>query len=126
MPQVSFTLTQDWKFEDFLTYLLMVVASSDHDVDDEEVIAIRDTVEHLTDTTDEEFEVFLTHVQLFLQNQTIEEREEFIRAHKSVFIDSEEKRELALKGVEEVILADLNVDEGEMETFRYIKKLIQE
>lgn len=125
MVNVSITIDQEWSFEYFLTYILLHVASSDHHVDEKEMQQINIALQDLTHS-DVHFDEIYDDIHVFVEKQSPQEREAFIKKYKHQFITTENARELVIQGIEEVIMADLNIESDEMDTYRFIKRILRD
>ncbi len=121
---VTLTLELDWTYEHFLTYILFVVASADLSVDHDELIEIK-TILTTEGISEEEYSKIKDEVlsKLALQS-TLRQKETFIKSNKDYFLDCEEKKEQIVSSIEDVIAADLSVDENEFITYRTIKAIL--
>ena len=89
------TIELDWTYEHFLTYVLFVVAYADLSIDSEELDEIK-TIVKGSNTTEVEYYTIREAVlsQLELQN-TVSQKEAFIKANKSHFLDSQRKKNIS-------------------------------
>ncbi len=124
MATVSIKL--NWTFEHFLTYVLFVVAGADMNVDENELSEIKEIITNNNDTTIS-YEQLADDVKKILMLQPhIEEKEAFIKENKHLFLTNEDKKDFFIDCIENVIVADLHIDEGEFLTYRTIKKSLTE
>ena len=124
MASCSLTITKNWEFHHFLTYILLKVGYSDEELTQEEIQEIKSSVCNLLYIRSADD--IIQEVEPIFRLQSSEDQVQFIKDHKSIFLTDQEKIDTVLQSIEEVIIADLSVDDDEMAVYRTIKKLVTE
>lgn len=115
--------TSHWIFDHFCTYILLCLASSDHDLDDKELQTIRDFLNEQEIKNPNEL---IEELLVVIKYQMVEEREKFIQDNFKNFVHTTEDAQSLIDIIEELIISDFTIDPDEMNLYRMIKKNIRE
>lgn len=117
-------LIQDWSIEHALSYVFLSIANSDCDIDAEELLEIKNIIYQYTKSDDITNE-YLKIVLPTIQSHDFERKKEMISLLKESFFQSPEILTEVLENIEEIIIADMVVEDQEMELFHFIKRLFK-
>lgn len=116
---------ENWTREHFITYIFFCIAYSDSSIDENEMDIINkfvmlsvDCDELSSSLIDDVKKVIVSHNQL--------QKEQYIEQNISRFIVTEAGKEKLITGIEEIIIADYNVESDEMEFYRFLKRLLRD
>jgi hypothetical protein len=112
-----------WSFDHFCTYILLCLASSDHDLDEKELQTIRD---FLNEQEIKKPEVLIKELLVVIKYQTADERTIFIEKNIPTFVHNPEDAKSLMDVIEELIISDFTIDPDEMNLYRMIKKNVRE
>ena len=112
-----------WSIDHFCTYILLCLASSDHDLDENEVQTIKN---FLSQQDIKKPDTLIKELLIVIKYQTIEDRFQFIENKFSSFIQNSEDAEALVVVIEELIITDFTIAPNEMDLYRIIKKMIRE
>lgn len=118
---INQTETDRWSKIQFVTYLLLCVADADLHVDEAELEEIKNHLLNILDEGDCEA-TLMKEVLHEIRQHTDEEKKRFIEQHLSDYIHSPEEKEEIINAIEEIIVADLNVDVDELSFYRFLKR----
>ena len=118
------TVQLDWTYEHYLTYVLFIVAGVDSLISSEELDEIEKIIvsENTSSLSYQKIKEDVSSI-ISLQKTALEQKN-FIKTHKNVFLDSEDKKDHILSCIEDVIASDLSINPNELLTFREIKIII--
>lgn len=112
--------TTSWSFDHYCTYVMLCFASSDHELDEEELKSIQSFLSH-TKILDQNR--LIQELNTVIKYQTEEEHLEFIEDRFEHFVETEEDFTRLIESVEDLIVADFEVAPKEMELYRKLKKM---
>ena len=122
---IDTTLIGDWNKEHFITYICLCVAASDMEIDDSELDEIKNKVQEFLGE-DMMYDSLLEEVLNELKNHTVKDKEDVINMNKNRFFKSAKDREKIIDMVEDVIVADLNIEQSELKLYKMIKNALKE
>lgn len=111
-----------WNFDYYCTYVLLCLASSDHDLEQEELKTINT---FLNDQKIANPDSLINELLVVIKYQTIPDRINFIEINFPSFVDSKDKAHKLVDIIEELIMSDFTIAPDEMELYRVIKKKIR-
>lgn len=123
MSTISIDINREWELEHFLTFILLYVASSDLSIDEEEISEMEVAVKKYTPVQDF-LKVYNDAYDVF-KFLTTDERTALITKNKSTFVSDDESMAMILTCVEEVIMADLSVEDEEAHTYTALKRILR-
>ncbi len=115
--------TTSWSFDHYCTYVLLCFASSDHELNEEELKSIQSFLNH-TDIADHNR--LIQELNIVIKYQTEEEHLNFIEDRFNHFVETKEDCEKLVESVEELIVADFEIAPKEMELYKKLKKMYRE
>lgn len=113
----------NWTYEHFITYICLSIADSDYSIDPEELTQIKKTLSR-TISDEAKSSAIIKEVQSEIANHSDQQKTDYIEAQTPTFLPTPEAKAQAKQDMEEVIMADNNVDSTEMVMFRFIKKAL--
>ena len=123
MPTINLELNRDWEPEHFLTFILLYVASSDLSIDDEEISEMETAVKKHTSVNN--FSAVYDQVYLVFKFLNKDEQTLLISNNKQHYITDEDSLEMTLSCIEEVIMADLSVEDEEAHAYTALKRILR-
>lgn len=124
MKQNYSTMTQDWSYEHFIAYIFLSIASSDYSLDTEEVAIINEKINRTVQDI-EKTKSIVAEVLSIVEKQSDEEKTAYINENTSKYLPTVELRDQVRADMEDVIVADDNVDSTEMVMFRFVKQALR-
>lgn len=115
---------ENWTREHFITYIFFCMAYSDQSMDESELETIKSFVLSIVECNELSGSI-IEEVKTEIIHHSQEEKELYIEKNIEQFITSEEGKEKLIQGIEEIIIADLNVEADEMEFYRFLKRLFR-
>ena len=112
--------TKSWSFDHYCTYVLLCFASSDHELNEEE---LRTVQEFLNQSDLAGHLKLIQELNIVLKYQTEDEQLAFIEDKFSHYVENEEDFNTLVSCIEELIIADFQIAEKEMEFYKKIKKI---
>ncbi len=116
-------VTSAWTYEHFIAYICLSIADSDYSVDPEELTEIKAKINRTLNDETKASNV-LKEVISEIDSHSDEEKTNFIEQNTAKFLPSAELKAQAKQDMEDVIIADDNVDSTEMVMYRFIKKAL--
>lgn len=108
-----------WSKNHFVMFILLCIADSDNNIDEEELQEIADHA-HLSG----DFNAMYHELHLVVRMLPLEYKIDLIAQHKNQFQLSSVEIEDTLSTIEEIILADTSIDREEIATYSKIKKAL--
>ena len=118
-----FMNTSHWSFDHFCSYVLLCLASSDHDLDENELQTVKDFLDHQDIKNPE---ALIHELLVVIKYQTEEDRMSFIMSNFKKFVQHTEDSKSMMDAVEELIISDFTIAPDEMEIYRMMKKMTRE
>lgn len=121
---IAQNLIKNWKIEHALSYVFLSVANSDCDIDKDELLEIKNTL-YIYTKSDEITIQFLKEILPLIQEHDLDEKKEVISLLKSIFFKERILSNDVLDIIEEIIIADMVVEDHEMQLYHYIKRIFK-
>ncbi len=112
---------QNWTYEHFLAYIFLCLAEADNDLDQEELVEIKRLIVRVTGGDEEEYHKIIHDALKVVSSHDEQERRELFLVLKESFLMNEEQKEKLIEGMEDIIIADLNIEPKELDLYRFIK-----
>ena len=116
---------ENWTREHFITYIFFGVAYSDDSIDENELSTIKQFVLTIVEC-DELSSSIIEEVKNVIVNHTEAQKETYIKQNMEKYISTDDEKQKLIDGIEEIIIADYNVESDEMEFYRFLKRLFRE
>ncbi len=118
---IDTTLIKDWDKAHFIAYICLCVAASDNSIDDSELEETKDKVHDFLGE-DMNYDLLMDEVLIELKNHTLQDKKDVINIKRHKFFKSIEERAKVIDTVEDVIVADLNIEQSELEIYKIVKE----
>lgn len=115
--------TANWTYEHFIAYICLSIAGSDYSIDTEELSEINAKVNRTVNDNTKTEEI-VKAVASEIVKHSDKEKTDFIESNTPKYLPTPELKAQARQDMEDVIVADDNVDSTEMVMFRFIKKAL--
>lgn len=113
-------------FEKKILFIYISLAQSDSIIETDELKQIYQFTNDISGSNFSSKNVDVDSILNLVENSSLEEKQAFISNFLKPNPFNPDQTELFIQGMEEVIIADLDVKSDEMEMFRFIKHLITE
>lgn len=114
----------DWTYEHFIAYIYLSIAGSDYSIDQEELSQIGLKVNESIQNNAKSKEI-VKAVRADISGKSDREITAFIEENVGKFLPEKADRDKVIEGMEDIIVADDNVDSTEMVMFRFVKKALR-
>ena len=111
-----------WSFDHFCSYVLLCLASSDHDLDDKELQTVKDFLIHQDIKNPD---ALIKELLVVIKYQKVEDRITFIKTQFPTFVKTHEEAQTLVEVIEELIISDFTIAPDEMDLYRIIKQMIR-
>jgi uncharacterized tellurite resistance protein B-like protein len=115
---------QNWSKSHFCTYLFLCIAKSDDKVTASEIHAIKDLLKSLKLDEADRAQDIIVNVCEMLSSQNSDNRIDFIKNTYSSFFDRNDELNEIMDSIEELILADNNIEKSEIQMYIKIRKAL--
>lgn len=112
---------KNWTIEHALSYVFLSVANSDCDIDKDELIEIKNTL-YIYTKSDEVTIQFLKEILPLIKEHDLDKKKEIISLLKEFFFQGRDISNDVLEIIEEIIIADMVIENHEMQLYHYIKR----
>ncbi len=112
-----------WSFDHFCAYILLCLASSDHDLDESELQTINDFLKEqgIKNPT-----TLIDELLIVIKYQKVKDRIAFIETKFATYVTDKKSAQHLVNEIEELIISDFTIAPDEMDLYRIIKKMIRE
>ena len=107
---INTSLINDWDKAHFVAYICLCVAASDNSIDDSELEETKNKVHEFLGE-DIDYDALMDEVLVELKNHTLQDKRDIINMKRNKFFSSLEERARVIDTVEDVIVADLNIEQ---------------
>ncbi len=115
---------QEWTTSHFVCYIFLCIAESNFHIKSSELSQLRKHLEGVLGES-ESFPGVMKEVILEIGGHSLEDKKIFVNENKDRFLSDQLLKEKVIEGIEEIIMADLNIDVDEMEAYRFVKKALK-
>jgi len=117
---IDTSLIKDWDKAHFMAYICLCVAASDNSIDDSELEETKNKVHEFLGE-DIDYDRLMNEVMLELKNHSLQDKKDVINMKRNKFFTTKEERFRVIDTVEDVIVADLNIEQSELEIYKILK-----
>ena len=118
------SLPDHWKYEHFVAFVLLSIADSDHNVEEEELQEIKSRINRIVQDFSKTDEIII-EVKEEVSHLSISEMIAVIDENLTKFLPTVVTRDQLKIDMEETIVSDDSVDTAELEIFRAVKKAMR-